>query len=752
MRIPYRAFLLISLCLAVTLPAQTPKPAASGTPKPAGAAPRPAASPAAAKTEAPPPAPKPAVRASRPADAPVSYSLGLSDVLPPPVKLPDAASETLGNGMKLVVARNAALPVVEVAMLLANGYSQDPPGKRGLNRAVAHSLRHGGTRDRGGKAVEEFLEERHLGLQVSVGPVLTEWTARCRKEDLPDLLQLMAEMLARPAFQRSAIDDITGQMRAAIQARPRNLDLTGIQEAEAAWFGEQSPWSRRFTYDDIRMIDRDAIQEQYAATVTPGRTWIGLSGDITLDEARRMAAATLGAWTAAASASPPAAPLPSAHGKLIAIDQPNALEARLLLALPWGRMGASRPPEDLAALGIFAALLQSQPGAELDTLMSRYLSGNDAPRLLTGLGPAELPVLQSAMPLRPREAVDATIALIKRVRQLAAEKPAPAALESAKRVFLRNLALDSGSPPARFRLLMRATALGIDPGYWSAVHAAAAAMAPAGYARRIEELVKPESAFYVLTGDERDYRSAPSAAGLPVARATLTPLAEPAYKADESEAGRARAAELLARARKAMGGQQRLDSLTDAVWDYRAVLTRSSPAIVIEQHNSWRKPVSYRQEQKASIGSGVSFFDGKLGWVHNGRNLNSLSPLVARQFRNEVIRLLFRLVRADHEEGYRVAYAGAGLVQITSSENYVVEMAFDFDTGLPERLRFLEQRPTDGAPIRVEEQFSDFRDVSGVLMPHRIAVKQNGREFAEFILQQMRFNTGLTEEEIGRRP
>lgn len=751
MKIRWTALLPGSLCLAVALVAQTPKPAASGAPKPAaGATPRPAA-PSAPKQEAPA-APKPVVRSGRPADPPVSYSLGLPEVLPPPVKLPDAATETLGNGMKLVVARNAALPVVEVALLFPNGYSQDPPGKRGLNRAVAHSLRYGGTRERAGREIEDFLLERHLALQFTAGPVLTEWTARCRKEDLPALLELMAEMMARPAFRRSAIDGITAQMREAIQARSRNLDIAGMQEAEAAWFGEQSPWSRRFTYEDIRSIDRDAIQEQYMATVTPGRAWLGFSGDITVEEARHSAAATLGAWNAPASARQPATPLPEAHGKLIAIDQPNALEARLLLALPWRRTGAQRPPEELAALGVLAALLQSQPGAGLETLMDRYLSGGDAPRLQPGLGLADLPVLQAAMPLRPREAVDGAIALMKRVRQLATEKPAPAVLDSAKRAFLRNLALDSGSPPARFRMLMRALTLGMDPGYWGAVHAATAAMTPAAYAQRIAEAVKPESAFYVLTGDERDYRSAPSAVGLPVVKASLTPPPEPPFKADESEAGRARAAALLARARKAMGGEDRLEAVTDAVWDYRAVLTRSSPEVVIEQHNLWRKPASYRQEQKASIGSGVSFFDGKLGWVHNGRNLNSLSPLVARQFRNEVIRLLFRLVRADLEEGYLVAYAGPGQVQITSPEKYVVELALDFDTGLPERLRFLEQRPTDGASIHVEEQFSGFRDVSGVLMPHRITVKQNGREFAEFTLQQMRFNTGLTEEEIGRRP
>jgi len=277
-------------------------------------------------------------------------------------------------------------------------------------------------------------------------------------------------------------------------------------------------------------------------------------------------------------------------------------------------------------------------------------------------------------------------------------------------------------------------------------------MTAAEYERLVKQHFNLDAAQLVLIGDERDYRSAAETAGFPVVRATTEAPAEtPAAPADES-ASREKALRVLAEAQQAMGGAALLAGIRDATWNYEARLIRAATPIVVSQHNSWLQPGFYRQEQTSAISSGVSYYDGKVGWSHNGRNLLSLTPQLALQYRNEVIRLLFRIVRAGELDGYKVAYLGSGAVKITSPENYQVELAVDFQTKLPERLRFAELRPTDNATITVEEQLSNYKSVGGVLMPHRILVKQLGQEFADFTMTEMRLNTGLTEEQMSRKP
>ena len=331
-------------------------------------------------------------------------------------------------------------------------------------------------------------------------------------------------------------------------------------------------------------------------------------------------------------------------------------------------------------------------------------------------------------------------------------KATPAALEAARQVLLRNIVYQTPRASDRFRMTMQAISLGLSPGYLEAIQRAAAAMTPADYGRIIQEQINLDSAIVVLAGDERDYRSPPETAGFPVVRVSAAPPPEPPAEVTSDAASREEAIRLLAEVKKAMGGEEALAAIHDATWDYEAKLTRVSPPVIVTQHNSWLSPGFYRQEQTSSVGSGISYYDGSVGWMATGNNVRTLAPLQSLQYRNEVIRLLFKLVRAGELEGYKADYLGSGVVKITSAEGYRVELAIDFQTKLPERLRFAEIRGNDGLSVQVEEQLSDYRRVNGVPMPHRVLVKQAGVEYADFTMKQLQFNTGLTAEEISKRP
>lgn len=751
---------LAAMCVVATsqLVAQVPRPAQSTAPRPAQSAPpRPAVSttprPANSSPQASPkqpPAAAPAKVSAR--ETPLSFGLGLPQLAPPLANLPTPVLEKLANGAGVLVVPDSTLPLVDISVMVRAGYSHDPVGKRGLTRAVSQGLRFGGTLDKSEKEIEAFLSSRALALQVVVGPELTQWAVRCRKDDVSATLALLAEMLTRPAFRRAALEGYVQQMRQAIQSRGQNLEDAAALEIEAAWFGPDSPWTRRYTYADARAIDRESIVAQYEKTVTPARTTIGLSGDIDAPTARQLLATSFGAWTAAPG-DPDAAPSwPVPKRQLIALDKPNSPSARLIVAVPFGKRGPQRDAAETAALSLLAAQLDFAHGAGLGTIMERYESNEGQPRVASGLGIAEIPVLRLSVPLRPREAIDGTVALWKELQALGSGKITPANLDAAKRTVLQMAVYQTATSASRFQLLMEATALGASPGYLAAMQQAVVQMTAAEYERLVKQHFNLDAAQLVLIGDERDYRSAAETAGFPVVRATTeTPAETPAAPADES-ASREKALRVLAEAQQAMGGAALLAGIRDATWNYEARLIRAATPIVVSQHNSWLQPGFYRQEQTSAISSGVSYYDGKVGWSHNGRNLLSLTPQLALQYRNEVIRLLFRIVRAGELDGYKVAYLGSGAVKITSPENYQVELAVDFQTKLPERLRFAELRPTDNATITVEEQLSNYKSVGGVLMPHRILVKQLGQEFADFTMTEMRLNTGLTEEQMSRKP
>jgi hypothetical protein len=52
----------------------------------------------------------------------------------------------------------------------------------------------------------------------------------------------------------------------------------------------------------------------------------------------------------------------------------------------------------------------------------------------------------------------------------------------------------------------------------------------------------------------------------------------------------------------------------------------------------------------------------------------------------------------------------------------------------------------------VEEEWSDFQEIAGVKVPHRITVMQGGRKYAEGKVTDFKVNSGIRLEEIQKRP
>ena len=74
-------------------------------------------------------------------------------------------------------------------------------------------------------------------------------------------------------------------------------------------------------------------------------------------------------------------------------------------------------------------------------------------------------------------------------------------------------------------------------------------------------------------------------------------------------------------------------------------------------------------------------------------------------------------------------------------------MDFEPSTGLPSKIRYSE-----GGGPEIVEILSDFREVAGVKLPFKLVLEQNGNKAAEGNVTEYRINTGLTAEELSKKP
>ena len=131
----------------------------------------------------------------------------------------------LENGVELIVAPVAKLPVVTVAILVDAGAVCDPSGREGTAQLVAKLLLEGTERSDGAELTERF---ERLGASIDAQ---ADWdaaaiTLTALSEHLPAAFDLLGEVLRTPAFRVREVERLKAERIAELlqlRAEPRGL-------------------------------------------------------------------------------------------------------------------------------------------------------------------------------------------------------------------------------------------------------------------------------------------------------------------------------------------------------------------------------------------------------------------------------------------------------------------------------------------------------------------------------------------------
>ena len=112
-------------------------------------------------------------------------------------KFPHIDSETLPNGLRLLVVEDHAIPLVAVRAVLDVDSTADPPGREGLYAVTLGAMREGTTTKTGDQLAASFAE-----LGSTIAP--TGFTTLSSAFD--DALALMGDMLQHPSLDEAAVE------------------------------------------------------------------------------------------------------------------------------------------------------------------------------------------------------------------------------------------------------------------------------------------------------------------------------------------------------------------------------------------------------------------------------------------------------------------------------------------------------------------------------------------------------------------
>jgi hypothetical protein len=216
-------------------------------------------------------------------------------------------------------------------------------------------------------------------------------------------------------------------------------------------------------------------------------------------------------------------------------------------------------------------------------------------------------------------------------------------------------------------------------------------------------------------------------------------------------AGDPSARDLIDRAVEAKGGAARLRSVRTV--RAAATMTITMPAsapVDLQTVTSIRYPGSFRMEARTPTGSLVQVFHNGEFWVRDARGAREAPASVADEMRNNVQRdaiglllgLLDRKVTASRIPDVQIEGRAMPAIHVQGPAMERMTVVFDPSTALIVRQRYRAiLQGTSSADM--EEEYSDFRDVSGLQVPFAATVRVAGAIAVRRVLHTVEYNVPL---------
>jgi predicted Zn-dependent peptidase len=240
---------------------------------------------------------------------------------------PAITRTTLSNGVRLVYAQRAGLPLTRLAVTFGGGFSADPKGALGT-ASLMLSLLDEGTTTRSSAQIAS--EQEHLGSRIAAGGSMdnAEIDLAVLSANLAPGLDLLADVTLHPTF--ADLERVRGEQLAGIQselADPEGLasrTLPGLIYGPAHPYGVPSSGSGDpAAVAKLTRADLVAFKDTW---LRPSDTSIFVVSDLPLARLQPLLESRFGAWAVSgpAGSKPIDAPVPVPRPRIVLLDRPGS--------------------------------------------------------------------------------------------------------------------------------------------------------------------------------------------------------------------------------------------------------------------------------------------------------------------------------------------------------------------------------------------------------------------------------------------
>ena len=214
-----------------------------------------------------------------------------------------ASRHVLGNGVVTITKNARTVPAVTIQVGVKAGSIYDSDAHLGLSHLTSRVLDRG-TENRSSEQIAEALDERGVSLTVAANRHVMTVSCTCLSEDFESMLELVGEIVTRPAFPDQEIEKRKGEVLNAIRQDEDSPAAMAMQTLFAMLYPNQHPYGRpaKGLTDTVSRISRPQLVKFHESRFAPSATTLIIVGDVDQDRAAAGAERVFGAWSRNASA------------------------------------------------------------------------------------------------------------------------------------------------------------------------------------------------------------------------------------------------------------------------------------------------------------------------------------------------------------------------------------------------------------------------------------------------------------------
>ncbi|HEX2906240.1 MAG TPA: pitrilysin family protein [Phototrophicaceae bacterium] len=262
----------------------------------------------------------------------------------------------LANGITILAYENHAAQSVVIAGSLPAGSLHETPEKSGLSNLTAGALMRG-SHHYDFDAIHSSLEDIGADLDVGVGAHTAGFNGKALAEDLPVLVNILADVLRHPAFPPDQVERLRGEIVTGLQYRQQDTRFRANRAFRDTLYPEPHPYhySSRGTLQTVPQLAVADLSEFHRCYYGPQGMIIVIVGAIRAQEAIDTVRQRLGDWQNPAQILPPELPemTPINEVHRIAVTVPGKTQSDIVMGVP----GPSRSAPDYRAAVLVNSVL-----------------------------------------------------------------------------------------------------------------------------------------------------------------------------------------------------------------------------------------------------------------------------------------------------------------------------------------------------------------------------------------------------------